>query len=289
MLINEVSKITNLTKKAIEYYTEHGLVSPDILENGYRDYSEDDVIHLNKISVLRKLGLSTEEIASVFADETGNVLQKLSVQKELQVQREQVKKSILHQLSSGNGYAEISKELKTLEQGATIADKLLEAFPGYYGRFICLHFSSFLKEPIETQEQRFAYQEIISFLDNVPTLTFPSTLQEFIDENTKHIGAKAIGEMLEGMKHSFENPDQFLAENREIIEDYLAYRQSEEYKNSPTFLLQEMLRTFNETSGYYDIFIPAMKKLSSSYSAYYQQMERANKRLLSVYPEIERL
>ena len=27
MLINEVSKLTNLTKKAIEYYTEQGLVS----------------------------------------------------------------------------------------------------------------------------------------------------------------------------------------------------------------------------------------------------------------------
>lgn len=43
MLINEVSKVTNLTKKAIEYYIEQKLVFPNILDNGYRDFSENDI------------------------------------------------------------------------------------------------------------------------------------------------------------------------------------------------------------------------------------------------------
>jgi len=43
MLMNETSKITSLTKKAIEYYTEQELVFPSILENGYRDFSADDI------------------------------------------------------------------------------------------------------------------------------------------------------------------------------------------------------------------------------------------------------
>lgn|GEM_PF-844649 len=38
MLINETSKITNLTKKAIEYYIERELIFPDLLDNGYRDF-----------------------------------------------------------------------------------------------------------------------------------------------------------------------------------------------------------------------------------------------------------
>ena len=50
MLINEVCKITDLTKKAIEYYTLKGLISPSVLENGYRDYNENDIERLNKIS-----------------------------------------------------------------------------------------------------------------------------------------------------------------------------------------------------------------------------------------------
>ena len=30
MLINEVAKLSNLTKKAVEYYTEQGLICPNI-------------------------------------------------------------------------------------------------------------------------------------------------------------------------------------------------------------------------------------------------------------------
>jgi len=77
-------------------YTEQGLISPIILENGYRDFSKNDVEQLKKISVLRKLGISVEEIKEVLDDETGAMLQKLSVQKELNVQREQAKKAILN-------------------------------------------------------------------------------------------------------------------------------------------------------------------------------------------------
>ena len=43
MLINEVAKLCNLTKKAVEYYTEQKLICPSILENGYRDFSKKDV------------------------------------------------------------------------------------------------------------------------------------------------------------------------------------------------------------------------------------------------------
>ena len=42
MLINEVCKECNLTKKAVEYYTEQGLIQPRITENGYRQFSETD-------------------------------------------------------------------------------------------------------------------------------------------------------------------------------------------------------------------------------------------------------
>ena len=43
MLINEVCRECNLTKKAVEYYTEQGLIRPDITENGYRRFSDAEV------------------------------------------------------------------------------------------------------------------------------------------------------------------------------------------------------------------------------------------------------
>lgn len=289
MLINEISKMTNLTKKAIEYYTEQGLVYPTILENGYRYFNENDVECLKKISVFRKLGLNTEEIKAVLSDQTGSILQRLSVQKELYVQREQVKKAILDKLSCGKSYTEISIELKALEQGINVTEKLLVAFPGYYGRFICLHFARFINEPITTKDQQSAYQEIITFLDNVPPLEFSEDLQEFIIENTKHFSTEDIGSILEDTKKSMENPDKFLIENKEKIEEYLVYKQSKDFKNSPVFKIQELLKAFNSTSGYYDLFIPAMKKLSCSYAEYYKQIEIANEKLMSQYPEVAKL
>lgn len=289
MLINEASKIANLTKKAIEYYTEQKLVLPAILDNGYRDFSENDVERLKKISVFRKLGLSTEEIKAVLADETNNTLQKISVQKELNVQREQAKKSIFDKLSCGQSYAEINAGLKAIEQSETVTEKLLEAFPGYYGRFICLHFARFLNEPITTTEQQSAYAEIIAFLDNVPSLNFPEELQSFLIENTKHISTENICDIIENTKESIENPDRFLSENKEVLEQCLAYKQSEEFKNSPVYKIQAMLKEFNSASGYYDIFIPAMKKLSASYAKYYEQMEITNEKLLLQYPDIATL
>jgi Predicted transcriptional regulators len=289
MLISEASKIANLTKKAIEYYTEQKLVLPVILDNGYRDFSENDVERLKRISVFRKLGLNTEEIKAVLADETNNTLQKISVQKELNMQKEQVKKSILDKLSCGQSYAEINADLKAIEQSATVTEKLLEAFPGYYGRFICLHFARFLNEPIITTEQESAYAEIITFLDNVPSLNFPEELQSFLIESTKHISTENICDMIEKTKQSIENPDKFLSENKEVLEQYLAYKQSEEFKNSPVFKIQTMLKEFNSTSGYYNVFIAAMKKLSVSYAEYHEQMEIANERLLSQYPDIAKL
>ncbi|WP_049887962.1 MerR family transcriptional regulator [Oceanobacillus massiliensis] len=57
MLINEASKLTNLTKKAIEYYTKQKLVFPNILDNGYRDFSDNDIECLKKFMSFVNLGL----------------------------------------------------------------------------------------------------------------------------------------------------------------------------------------------------------------------------------------
>lgn len=286
MLINEVSKCTKLTKKAIEYYTLRGLISPSVLENGYREYSDQDVEELVKISVLRKLDIPTEEIGRILKDPTNSVLQEASVKKELDVRQEIIKKSMLQKLSNGKAYEEISIELQAMEQVKTITDKLLDAFPGYYGRFICLHFARFLNEPIRTEAQQAAYETVLSFLDNVPALDIPKDLEEYLIECTNHIGTEQISEVLEATKKSYENPDEFLADNKEILERYLEYKKSDEYKNSPASRFMELMKKFNSSNGYNDIFIPAMKQLSPSYAEYCCRMEDANRKILSQYPEI---
>lgn len=108
-------------------------------------------------------------------------------------------------------------------------------------------------------------------------------------EATEETGTEQIEESLEHTRRSVENPDEFLNKNREILEQYIAFRQSDEHKNSPTYRLMTHIKEFNQASGYYDVIIPAMKDLSPSYAKYYEQLEKANERLLAEHPDIENL
>lgn len=65
MLIKDVCRECKLTKKAVEYYEQQGLISPRIEDNGYRNYSYEDISVLKEIGVLRKLGISIAEIKDI--------------------------------------------------------------------------------------------------------------------------------------------------------------------------------------------------------------------------------
>ena len=63
MKINEVEQLVGITKKNIRFYEQQGLLAPRRnKDNGYREYSEDDIRILEQIKLLRKLGLPLEEI-----------------------------------------------------------------------------------------------------------------------------------------------------------------------------------------------------------------------------------
>ena len=62
MKINELEELLGVSKATIRYYEDQGLVTPPRMENGYRDYSDEEVQLFQKIIVLRKLGLGIQEI-----------------------------------------------------------------------------------------------------------------------------------------------------------------------------------------------------------------------------------
>ncbi|MBE5883787.1 MAG: MerR family transcriptional regulator [Lachnospiraceae bacterium] len=66
MKINEVEALAGITKKNIRFYEEQGLLNPRRnSENGYRDYGEEEVQILQRIKMLRKLGVPIEEIRHI--------------------------------------------------------------------------------------------------------------------------------------------------------------------------------------------------------------------------------
>ena len=62
MTIQEVEARTGLPRATVRYYEREGLLSPQRLENGYRDYSEDNITTLLRIKLLRELGIALEDL-----------------------------------------------------------------------------------------------------------------------------------------------------------------------------------------------------------------------------------
>ncbi|MBQ7186572.1 MAG: MerR family transcriptional regulator [Ruminococcus sp.] len=78
MKIKEVCRKTGLTEKAVRYYVESGLVTPEeYTQRGrtFREYSEEDAEALRNVSTLRHIGLSVEEIRSADSGGAARVME----------------------------------------------------------------------------------------------------------------------------------------------------------------------------------------------------------------------
>ena len=64
MRIKEVEDLTGLTRKAIRYYEENGLIQTVKGANGYKEYDEETVKCLLEIKKLRLLDFSVSDIAA---------------------------------------------------------------------------------------------------------------------------------------------------------------------------------------------------------------------------------
>ena len=287
MLIKEVCKIAGLTRKAIEYYEEKGLVAPRIEDNGYRNFSKEDIKRLKEISLLRNLDLNIAEIRSVLDEENKITnLTKIKYHKDLELEKAKGKLELLNQLIEGKKFDEIIYQIEHLYEQQTIIEKLLNAFPGYYGRFLGLHFGRFIKGRIFTKEQKIAYNTVVKFLDSIENFRISSELEKFFDGTTSYVDTESMENMTTNMTQAVEDIDDYMEQNKEILEQYIAYKNSEEYKQSPAYKIQCLLLEFQRSNGYYDVFIPSMRKLSHSYDEYFKKLESANEKFVEQYPEV---
>lgn len=283
MLIHEVAKKCNITKKAIQYYVEQGLVVPRILENGYSDFSEKDIEILKKVSLYRSLDLSVSEIKRVL--ESKEVLKGILYQRTLDLERKKVKQELLKNVLEGVEIENLEEKINSIDSKSIIINRLIELFPSYYGKLLSLHFARYLNGTIETEEQMKAFQEIIEFFDNVPDLELSIELQKVLDEYSTENDVEKSEAIIQGLHDAIQDIDEYVKNNKEMLDEYHKFKQTDEYKNSPAYQLMEVMKAFCTTSGYYEVFIPAMRKLSPKYDAYYTQMLKANEEFMKNYPE----
>jgi DNA-binding transcriptional MerR regulator len=287
MLINEVCKECSLTKKAIEYYEKQGLVRPKIEENGYRNYSAEDVAVLKEIFVLRSLGLGIPEIKHVISSgDKQAALSKYKYLKELEKQKVEKQQKGIELLIENYQIEPVKQYIEDqINPFLTIKEKLVQSFPGVYGIYFSIHFGKFLNETIDGYEKKRAYQEIISFLDH---LEVNEELEKSIENSMVLFKQKDLEQMDMVLFTAVENIEEYMETNKQRIEKYIRFRDSEEYKSTDAHKMQQLLVEFQKQSGFTDVFIANLKILSDSYRDYYKKLEEANERFIKSFPQMNK-
>ena len=271
MQIHEICQRCGLTRKAVDYYRRRELIAPKLLENGYWDYSEEDALRLKRVAVLRGLGLSVEETRAALDDPAAlnGALRRRQTQCDFEAERLR----LLNMLARNGDWTGARSALDALSQRRSILDRLAERFPGGLGQYLCAHFSAFLNEPIRTDAQREAFDEITAWLDSA------SLSEETLRMLDEAMDGVDIEGMAGHMHRAMQEPEAFWKENREIVEGYLSLQRTEEYRRSPAFRLKQALERELAQSGYTSRFLPAMCRLSPSYRAYREALQRADDKM----------
>ena len=97
MRINEVVKLTGVSSRTLQYYDEIGLLIPQKLDNGYRDYTEENLEKLQKILFYRFLKFKLNDIKELLEGDFDN-LKILEQQRELILREKEKFEVILHNI-----------------------------------------------------------------------------------------------------------------------------------------------------------------------------------------------
>ena len=152
------------------------------------------------------------------------------------------------------------------------------AFPGNYGLFLSLHFGRFLNEPVDTPEKRAAFRAVIGYLDEVE-LYLPPELEEGLRQALEAQDATALQARNQAaMEDVLEDPQSYLEAQEEQIRQYLEFKRSEAYRNSPAGMLEQMLLDFQRRSGYQEVLLENLKVLSCAYRDYMERLQDVYKR-----------
>ena len=273
-------KKTGLTRKAIEYYEDKGLINPHRLENGYKDYTEKDLDILVKVSILRKLGVSLSEIKQCVLYNSSTLSSVLRM-KEHQLEVDERRKNILELIVKGEKQELIDEYIAMIETEESIYNRLERVFPGYFGQLFFAAYLPFLNEPL-TKDGEEAFIKYVSYLDNLPMFELSEDEKKFIDEISSNFDISILKKVNEHKISTVENIEEWLEKNKDSILQYESYKNSEQYQNSLLRDVQEKLRKYMIDNNYYEVAIPLIRKFSKSYNMHYEKMIKANERFMNI-------
>ena len=272
MLLNEVIKEIGMTKRAIKYYEEKGLLSVKKDNNGYRNYTQEDVEILKKISVYRKLGIGIDDIKKLLETDNTKILLSIYQQK---LQEKQLQESQLEALKAfiDDGDPDKANEILNYETIEMAIESMLPE--GEWADYLISHFKPFLNVRIKTPEQKQALNNILEYCENT-TLKTPFMMK---------LGIKLTG----GIALETRSADEMIAYYRDMSkEEYERLKagvlkgaklKSGILKYHPSYIAQRKIMKQYQDKGYNDIFIPNLMVLSPKYGEYKRALDNVNDRI----------
>ena len=272
MLLNEIINEVGMTKRAVKYYEEKGLLSVEKDSNGYRNYSVQDVETLKKISVYRKLGIGIKDIQSLLESGDKSILLRIYQEK---LEEKALQESELEALRQfiDDGNADKANELLDYQ---TVENAIESLLPGKeWGDYLKSHFKPFLNVRLRTPEQKQALRNILEYCDET-TLKVPFIMG---------MGVKLAGGIIQEKRTA----DEMIAHYRDMSESEYerlkkmvwngAKMKTGIMKYHPSFVAQRKMKKEFQDKGYNDIFIPNMMVLSPQYAEYKKALDKVNDRM----------
>jgi MerR family transcriptional regulator, thiopeptide resistance regulator len=118
--IQEVARLTGVTSRTLRHYDDIGLVGPSrVGAGGIRFYDADALVRLQRVLLLRELGLGLPAIADVLAGQTDDVHALLAHREWLQKEQERLARQI----------ASVESTIEALEGGEEpMAENMFDGF-----------------------------------------------------------------------------------------------------------------------------------------------------------------
>lgn len=278
MTINEIAKELGITKRAIKFYEEKGLIKVAKDSNGYRNYSDSDIEILRMISLYRKLGISIADIQKLLEKDDKDILVTILENKEKELRVKTAEYEELKEFVSTGKIDKICEEI----QYESIGEAMKTAVPGFYGYYFLNHFQPYLQGRIETPEQKEAYETICAFWDNteikIPVfLRLSSWISYHL--NTE-VSAEIMASKMNAQMKLYLDPDeeQYEKLKKNVLDGYRIKRLM---RFHPAYISQRRFMRELQNKGYNDIFIPNLKILSPEYKKYQDALTSINQRICS--------
>lgn len=248
MQIKEITNQLGVSRKAILYYEQEGLIKANRLENDYRDYNLDEVNKIKQIHQFRLLNVPVSIIKQYLTSGNNNIIINYCEDKRKELYAEQNNIKELQAIVNNNEELTPISALQYLEASV----------PGFFGKYISNNFKYYFEK------------DNVSYVGNEMLL---ADVIKFIDSKDWSILKGEIDEIDFEIPQSFHDNQYKLIANLEKLSKVNLEENSIE--NEQARRLQVKLIDLE----YYSVFIPLIKKLSPSYNLYVYKIEQIGKAL----------